>query len=91
MTEQFAFVDESLRSGRYLLGCVIVEEIATGPMRRNLRKLLPPTSVASTSASPTGLSGCASSARSLGGTSTPGSMNVITGNRWVRRQRVSLV
>lgn len=42
MTEQFAFVDESLRPGRYLLGCVVVEATAAGPMRRNVRKLLLP-------------------------------------------------
>lgn len=40
MTEQFAFVDESLRSGRYLLGCVVVDVSAAGPMRRDVRKLL---------------------------------------------------
>jgi hypothetical protein len=42
VTEQFAFVDESLRPGRYLLGCVIVEATVAGPMRRNVRKLLLP-------------------------------------------------
>lgn len=42
MTERFAFVDESLRPGRYLLGCVIVEASVAGPMRRQVRKLLLP-------------------------------------------------
>ena len=42
MSEQFAFVDESLRPGRYLLGCVVVEASDAGPTRRDVRKLLLP-------------------------------------------------
>ena len=42
MTEQFAFVDESLRPGRYLLGCVVVESEHAGELRRAVRHLLLP-------------------------------------------------
>lgn len=40
MTDQLAFVDESMRTGRYLLACVVVGADNAGQMRRSLRKLL---------------------------------------------------
>lgn len=40
MTDQLAFVDESMRPGRYLLACVVVDAADAGQVRRNLRKLL---------------------------------------------------
>jgi hypothetical protein len=40
VTEVFAFVDESLRPGRYLLACVVIGEDDVGAARRQAGKLL---------------------------------------------------
>lgn len=40
MTQRLAFVDESLRPGRYLLACVIVPLADAGGLRRSLNGLL---------------------------------------------------
>jgi hypothetical protein len=40
VTSQLAFVDESLRPGRYLLGCVAVSAADAGALRRSVRSLL---------------------------------------------------
>ncbi len=42
MSDLFVYVDESVRSGRYLLGAVLVEPAAAGQLRRTVRKLLLP-------------------------------------------------
>ena len=42
MTALLAYVDESIRSGRYLLGTVIVDAHDAGRLRRSVRKLLLP-------------------------------------------------
>lgn len=42
MTALLAYVDESVRSGRYLLGAVMVETDDAGRLRRTVRKLLLP-------------------------------------------------
>jgi hypothetical protein len=42
VSDQLAFVDESLRPGRYFLGCVVIEGRIAGSVRRQVRKLLLP-------------------------------------------------
>ena len=42
MSDRSACVDESLRPGRYLLGCVVVDAPIAGTLRREVRKLLLP-------------------------------------------------
>lgn len=42
MTDQLVFVDESLRPGRYLLGCVTVPAAEAGELRRSVHALLLP-------------------------------------------------
>ena len=42
MTALLAYVDESIRSGRYLLGAVVVDAHEAGRLRRSVRKLLLP-------------------------------------------------
>jgi hypothetical protein len=42
VTELLAYVDESIRSGRYLLGSVVVDAHDAGRLRRSVRKLTLP-------------------------------------------------
>ena len=42
MSVLYAYVDESERSGRYLMGCVVVEAGDAGDLRRRTRRLLAP-------------------------------------------------
>ena len=42
MTHQLAFIDESLRPGKYLLACVVVESQRAGELRRAVRHLMLP-------------------------------------------------